>query len=77
MDDRTAQLPLRLEIELARIELPLSELARLEPGAALPLAVDRRGVVTLRIGERAVGRGELVDVDGAVGVRVLSLEPPP
>jgi type III secretion protein Q len=77
MDERTAQLPIRLEVELARVELPLSELARLAPGAALPLALDRRGVVTLRIGERAVGRGELVDVDGAVGVRVLSLEVPP
>jgi type III secretion protein Q len=77
MDERNAQLPIRLEVELARVELPLSELARLEPGAALPLALDRRGLVTLRIGERAVGRGELVDVDGAVGVRVLSLEVAP
>jgi type III secretion protein Q len=76
VDPRTAQLPIRLEVELARIELPLSELARLEPGTALPLALDRRGLVTLRVGERAVARGELVDVDGVVGVRVLSLEEP-
>jgi type III secretion protein Q len=71
---RTAQLPVRLEIELARVEILLAELARLEPGAALPLALDRRGLVTLRVGERILGRGELVDVDGAPGVRVLSLE---
>lgn len=77
MDERTAQLPIRLEIELARIELPLSDLARLEPGAALPLGLDRRGLVTLRVGERTIGRGELVDIDGAVGVRVLSLEVSP
>jgi type III secretion protein Q len=77
VDERTSQLPIRLEIELARVELPLSELARLEPGAVLPLGLDRRGLVTLRVGERAVGRGELVDVDGAVGVRVLSLESAP
>lgn len=74
MDERTAQLPIRLEVELARIEVTLSELAALVPGAALPLGLDRRGLVTLRAGERAVARGELVDVDGAVGVRVLSLE---
>jgi type III secretion protein Q len=77
MNERTAQLPVRLEIELARVELPLADLARLEPGTALPLALDRRGLVTLRIGERAVGRGELVEIDGAVGVRVLSLEVTP
>jgi type III secretion protein Q len=74
MNERTAQLPVRLEVELARVEVPLAEIARLEPGSALPLALDRRGLVTLRVGERAVARGELVDVDGAVGVRILSLE---
>jgi type III secretion protein Q len=57
--------------------VPLAELARLEPGAAIPLGIDRRGVVTLRIGERPVARGELVDVDGAIGVRVLSLHGEP
>lgn len=74
MTTRTSQIPVTLEIELARLELPLAELARLEPGSFLPLTIDRRGLVTLRAGERAVARGELVDVDGAVGVRVLTLE---
>jgi len=72
-----AQLPIVLEVELARVELPVAELARLEPGSILTLPVDRRGLVTLRAGERAVARGELVDVEGAVGVRVLSVEGTP
>jgi flagellar motor switch/type III secretory pathway protein FliN len=67
-------LPVVLEVELGRVELTLGELARLEPGAAVPLGLDRRGLVTLRAGERAVARGELIDVDGAVGVRILSVE---
>lgn len=74
MSERHAQLPVMLEVELARIEVPLAELSRLEPGAVLPLSLDRRGLVTLRACERAVARGELVDVEGAVGVRILSLE---
>jgi type III secretion protein Q len=74
MTERQAQLPITLEVELARVELSVGELARLEPGATLPLALDRRGLVTLRAGERAVARGELVEIDGAVGVRILSLE---
>ncbi len=77
VNERNAQLPVRLEIELARVEVTLAEIARLEPGAALPLSLDRRGLVTLRVGERAIARGELVDVDGAVGVRILSLEGAP
>ncbi len=66
-----------LEVELCRVELPLAELARLAPGAVLPLAIDRRGRVTLRAGEQAVARGELVEVDGALGVRVEVLEVDP
>ena len=77
MTDRHAQLPVTLEVELARVEIPLAELARLEPGAAIPLPVDRRGLVTLRSGERAVARGELVQLDGAIGVRILSIEVAP
>lgn len=77
MTQRMAQLPVVLEVELARVEVTLAELARLEPGGILPLALDRRGLVTLRAGERAVARGELVDVDGAVGVRIIDLEVAP
>jgi type III secretion protein Q len=77
MTERNAHLTVLLEVELARLEVPLGELARLEPGAALPLSLDRRGLVTLKVGERTVGRGELVDVDGAVGVRVVALEAAP
>ena len=74
MDDRLAEIPVTLEVELARVPLTLADLARLEPGATLPLCLDQRGLVTLRLGERALARGELVDVDGAVGVRILSME---
>lgn len=77
MTDRHAQIPVTLEVELARVEISLADLARLEPGAAIPLPVDRRGLVTLRSGERAVARGELVELEGAIGVRILSIEVSP
>ena len=70
-------LPVVLEVELASVPVPLRDIARIAPGAVLLLGLDRDGQVTLRIGERAVARGELVDVDGAVGVRVLAMEPSP
>jgi type III secretion protein Q len=77
MDERLAEIPVVLEVELARVPLTLADLARLVPGATLPLHLDKQGLVALRLGERAVARGELVDVDGAVGVRILSMEVAP
>lgn len=65
--------PVLLEVELATVAVSLRDLARLAPGAVLPLGIDRSGRVTLRIGERAVARGELVEVDGTVGVRIGAL----
>ena len=62
--------PVLLEVELAAVTVPLREVARIAPGVVLPLGLDRSGQVTLRIGGRAVARGELVEVDGTVGVRV-------
>jgi len=77
MENPLAQVPILVDVELARVALTLSDLARLTPGATLPVQLDRRGLVTLRVGERPLGRGELVEIDGAVGVRVLSLEVAP
>jgi len=74
MDDRLAEIPVLLEVELARVPLTVADLTRLVPGATLPLHLDRRGLVTLRLGERALARGELVEVEGAVGVRILAME---
>ncbi|MFO0583052.1 MAG: FliM/FliN family flagellar motor switch protein [Anaeromyxobacter sp.] len=73
--ERNAMVPVVLEVELARVEVTLSDLARLEAGAVLPLGIDRRGRVALVAGERTIARGELVDVEGAVGVRVLEVTP--
>ena len=77
MPTHAAQIPITLEVELTRVELPLGELLRLAPGAVLPLRLDHRGEVTLRAGDRAGARGELVEVDGAVGVRITSVEGAP
>ena len=61
-----------VEVELGVVALPVTELLRLTPGAVVPLGIARSGTVTLRVGGRAVAEGELVDVDGAVGVRIAA-----
>ena len=65
--------PVELSVELARFSMPLEELSALRAGEVLVTgrAVGER--VTLRAGDRAIATGELVDVDGEVGVRVLGV----
>ncbi len=73
MTETQASYPLTISVEVARVTVTFGELARLEPGAVLPLDIRRDGAVVLRAGERAIARGQLVDVEGALGVRVLEL----
>lgn len=68
-------LPVDVEIELTRLMLPLSELAVLKPGALLPLHISANEPVVLRVGDRAVARAELVEIEGEVGARILALLP--
>jgi len=66
-------LPVEVEIELTRLLLPISELAGLKPGALLPLRINASEPVLLRVGDRVVARAELVDIEGEVGARILTL----
>ncbi|MCE9667514.1 FliM/FliN family flagellar motor switch protein [Myxococcus stipitatus] len=68
-------LPVDVEVELTRVMVPLSELASLKPGSLLPLHMNAVQPVLLRVGERAVARAELVEIEGEVGARILALLP--
>lgn len=73
MSHSDVTLPVDVEIELARIRVPLSQLAVLRPGGVLPLHINAAQTVTIRIGDKAVARAELVEIEGEIGARVLSL----
>ncbi len=77
MERPAASLPVTLTVEVSRLTLTLGELWRLEPGAALPLPSPRDGRVVLRLDGRPVARGQLVDIEGALGVRIEALEGQP
>jgi flagellar motor switch protein FliM len=70
---RASDAPLEVSIEIARFTLPLSEVASLAEGEVLATgrAIGER--VTLRANGQAIATGELVDVEGEVGMRILSL----
>jgi type III secretion protein Q len=70
-----ASLPVEVEVELTRIKLPLADLAVIKSGALLPLHINASEPVLLRVGDRAIARAELVEIEGEVGARILTLLP--
>jgi flagellar motor switch/type III secretory pathway protein FliN len=64
---------LELVVALGTTRLSLRRLAALAVGEVVPLGRPLAGPFELRAAGRVVGRGELVDVDGELGVRVVSL----
>jgi flagellar motor switch/type III secretory pathway protein FliN len=64
--------PVEVAVEVARVRLSVRELLDLAPGAVVPMGAPV-GPVELRAGGRRVARGELVDIDGELGVRVTEV----
>ena len=59
-----------LVVELARLTLPLAQLAALAPGEVLRVNTPIGEPVALRAGDQVIAEGELVDVEGELGVRI-------
>ena len=58
--------------ELGRVSLRGDELLGLAPGAVLAMGTGRTGIC-LRVGGEVWAEGEIVDIDGELGVRVTRL----
>jgi type III secretion protein Q len=65
--------PVEVEVELTRLRLPLDQLGTVRPGQVLPLHVNAASHVVLRIGDKAVARAELVEVEGEIGARITTM----
>ena len=65
--------PITLHVEIARVEMSLADVAGLAVGEVLRTGRKLSEKVTLRAGERAVARGELIDVDGELGVQITEV----
>lgn len=70
-----ADVEVEVAIELARLEMPIAELAALAPGAVVTTGRLVGERVALRAGDRVIAWGELVDVEGEVGVRLTEVGP--
>lgn len=63
--------PVRLTFDLGEREISLGDLRSLQPGYLFNLGRDPRSTVSIRANGRLIGDGELVDIEGRVGVSVL------
>jgi hypothetical protein len=70
-DDLTVE----LAVSAGTVEVSARKLLELAPGEVLALGRPAGGEVELVVGRRVFGKGELIDVDGELAVRVLSVNP--
>ncbi len=68
-----ARLPVTLRV--GATELPLSRILSLAPGDVIALYSEVGGPVDVLVAGKLVARGELVSIDGRLGVRIVELLP--
>ena len=64
---------LELSVQLGTTRLSLRQLADLAVGQVISLGRPLAGPFEVRAAGRVVGQGELIDIDGELGVRIVSL----
>jgi type III secretion system YscQ/HrcQ family protein len=70
--DAIASAPLVVQIEIASVSLAASHWAELKPGDVISTGHPLGDQVLVRVAGREIALGELVDIDGELGVRIKS-----
>jgi len=65
--------PVRLTFDLGDLVMPFSEIKSLTPGYLIELNIPVSQAVTIRSLNKVIGVGELVNIDGRMGVRIVKL----
>jgi type III secretion system YscQ/HrcQ family protein len=73
LTEAVLEAPVVVRVELGMVSMPASDWAKLRPGDVIETGQRVAEPVVLRIAGHAVARGELVDVDGELGVRIREL----
>ena len=72
-DQLLRELPVEIVCEVGRVSMSGRELLELTPGAIIQVSRPLAGPVDLTVGGRLIARGELVDVEGDLGVRLTEV----
>jgi flagellar motor switch protein FliN/FliY len=65
-----ADIPIEVEIELARKTVPLREILALNPGSVIKLPRSAGENIDIIAGKVLIGSGEIVIIEDTVGVRI-------
>ncbi|MBT2340250.1 MULTISPECIES: FliM/FliN family flagellar motor switch protein [Pseudomonas] len=74
ISERFEDLPLALTVRCGHLEMTLAELRNLAPGAVLQVQGVTAGAGALFYGERPLAHGELVEVDGRLGLQIVRVD---
>jgi type III secretion protein Q len=74
--DALDQLPMALTLRCGNLNLTLGELRRIAAGSVVEVNGVTPGHATLCHGERVVAEGELVDVEGRLGLQITRMATP-
>jgi type III secretion system YscQ/HrcQ family protein len=66
------KLPLRIQIIVGEKELTLAEANGLVSGTILELTSGKADPVSIAVNGKTIGKGQLVEIDGRLGVRILA-----
>lgn len=69
-DQSLEHLPLALSVRCGALKLSLGELRQLAPGVVLNIEGYSPGMAGLYYGDRPIGLGQLVEVDGRLGLQL-------
>ena len=70
------QIPIRLSFDVGSKVVTLQELQTMQPGQTIDLGKPMQEYVTVRANGAVVGTGQLVEIDGRLGVSIASLRMP-
>ena len=67
------RIPVRLTFDLGERSMTVAELRDLKPGYTFDLGRELRRAVSIRAQGQVIGEGELVEIDGTLGVAITSM----
>ena len=68
-----SQLPMQVVFDVGNCEMSFAELQQLQPGNIIPLASNMPEVVRVSVNGRVIASGELVEIDGKIGVMLARI----
>lgn len=67
------EIPMNVVIEVGRVQMPIKSVMNLKPGNLLDLHLHPESGVDLVVNGSRIGKGELLQIGGVLGVRILEL----